>query len=249
MLELNRIYCGDCLDVMNDIQDGSVDMVLADPPYGTTACKWDSVIPLGKMWLQLKRIIKSTGAIVLTASQPFTSQLISSNYSMFKYEWIWDKALPVGHLNAKKMPMKLHENICVFYKSPPTYNPIKTMGHERKIAKAVYNKPADGNSSYGAEKRDTFYNSTERYPVSIQRFNNAVQKNKVHPTQKPVALMEYLIMTYTNKGDLVLDFTIGSGTTAVACRNLHRDFIGIEKEQKYVEIANRRILNAEPQLF
>ena len=249
MLEINKIYCGDCLELMHEIQDKSIDMVLADPPYGTTACKWDSVIPLAPMWEQIERIIKQNGAIVITSSQPFTSVLILSNLSLFKYEWIWDKSLPVGHLNAKKRPLKLHENICVFYKKQPTYNPLKTFGHNKKIARAVYKKHADGNSVYGAEERDTFYSSTERYPVSIQRFNGANQKNKTHPTQKPLSLMEYLIMTYTNKGDIVLDFAIGSGTTAVACINLHRNFIGIEKEQKYVDIANKRITQAEPQLF
>ena len=248
-METNKIYQGDCLSVMKDISDGSVDMVLTDPPYGTTACKWDSIISLGPMWEHLKRVIKKNGAIVMTASQPFTSRLISSNYDMFKYEWIWDKSLPTGHLNAKKLPMKVHENICVFYDKAPTYNPLKTFGHETKTARAIYSKPADGNSCYGAEKRDTFYSRTDRFPVSIQRFNNAVQKNKVHPTQKPIALMEYLIRTYTNKNELVLDFTIGSGTTAVAAIQTGRNYIGIEQDPEYCKIANQRILNAEPQLF
>ncbi len=238
------LYQGDCLDVMKNIPDKSVHMILSDPPYGTTACKWDSIIPLEPMWEHLKRIIKPNGAIVMTASQPFTTVLIASNMKMFKYELIWQKTHPKGHLNAKKQPMRAHENICVFYSNPPTYNPQKTQGHNRKVAKTQYNKPADGNSTYGAEVRNTSYDSTERYPLSVQVFSNADQLNKVHPTQKPLLLMEYLIKTYTNEGEIVLDVTMGSGTTGVACCNLSRKFLGIEKDKKYFKISQKRIKEA-----
>ena len=197
------------------------------------------------MWEQLKRVIKPNGAIVMTASQPFTTTLIASNMKMFKYDLIWQKTHPKGHLNAKKQPMRAHETVCVFYGKPPTYNPQKTKGHNRKVARTQYDKPADGNSAYGAEARNTSYDSTERYPLSVQIISNADQSNKVHPTQKPVALMEYLIKTYTNEGETVLDFTMGSGTTGVACVNQNRQFIGIEKDDKYFEIAKKRIKEAK----
>lgn len=234
---------GDCLDRMKEIPDGSVDMILADPPYGTTACKWDSVIDLPLMWEQLKRIIKSSGAVVMTASQPFTSVLIGSNLKQYKYNWVWNKVLPRGHLNAKKMPLRVFEDVCVFYAKPCTYNPQKTTGHKRKVARTVYTKDGDGSQVYGKEVRDTSYDSTERYPTGILEFSTANQHGKVHPTQKPVELMEYLIKTYTNENECVLDFTMGSGTTGVACRNLSRSFIGIEMDDKYYDIAKERIIN------
>ena len=236
-----KLIHGNCLEKMKEIKDGSVDMVLADPPYGTTACKWDSVIPLEPMWKQLKRVIKPNGAIVMTASQPFTTILISSNMKMFKYCWYWNKVLPRGHLNAKKMPLKVIEDIVVFYSKPPTYNPQKTTGHKRVIKHSVYEKAGKGEQVYGKEKRDTYYNSTERYPANILKFSTANQLNKVHPTQKPVALMEYLIKTYTNKSETVLDFVMGSGTTGVAAKKLNRHFIGIELDKEYFDIAKGRI--------
>ena len=239
-----RLMQGDCLERMKEIPDGSVDAVICDPPYGTTACKWDSVIPLDKMWEQLKRIIKPSGAIVLTASQPFTSNLIMSNTQMFKYCWVWNKVLPRGHLNAKKMPLRVFEDIVVFYSKPCTYNPQKTTGHKRKVARTRYTKEGDGNQVYGKEVRDTFYDSDERYPTGIIEISTANQHGKVHPTQKPVTLMEYLIKTYTNEGDIVLDFTMGSGTTGVACANTNRKFIGIEQDEKYFSIAKNRIETA-----
>lgn len=232
---------GDCLERMKEIPSGSVDMILTDPPYGTTACKWDSIIPLEQMWEQLKRVIKPNGAIVMTASQPFTTTLIASNMKMFKYCWYWNKVLPRGHLNAKKQPLRVIEDVVVFYKKPCTYNPIKTQGHKRKVAHTKYNKAGDGSQVYGKEVRDTKYDSTERYPNGIIEISTASQAGKVHPTQKPVALMEYLIKTYTNESETVLDFAMGSGTTGVACRNLNRNFIGIELDNEYFEIAKKRI--------
>ena len=239
-----KLMRGDCLERMKEIEDGSVDMVLTDPPYGTTACKWDSIIPLEPMWEQLKRVIKPNGAIVMTASQPFTTTLIVSNMKMFKYCWVYKKSLPTGHLNAKRMPMRGFEDVAVFYSKPPTYNPQKTTGHKRKVAHTKYSKEGSGEQAYGKEVRDTHYDSTERYPTGIIEINNAVQSGKLHPTQKPVALMEYLIKTYTNEGETVLDFTMGSGTTGVACANLGRKFIGIEKDEGYFNIAENRIKEA-----
>ncbi len=242
--ENNWLMLGDCLERMKEIPEGIVDMILTDPPYGTTACKWDSIIPLDLMWEQIKRVIKPNGAIVLTAAQPFTSILISANIKEYKYNWVWNKVLPRGHLNAKKMPLRVFEDVCVFYKKPCTYNPQKTTGHKRKVAKAVYDKPGDGSRVYGKEVRNTYYDSTERYPTGIIEISSANQFGKLHPTQKPVALMEYLIKTYTNNGETVLDFTMGSGTTGVACKNLNRKFIGIEMDEKYFEIAKKRILES-----
>ena len=235
---------GDCLERMKEIADSSVDLVLTDPPYGTTACKWDSIIPLEPMWEQLKRVIKPNGAIVMTASQPFTTTLISSNMKMFKYCWVWNKVLPRGHLNAKKMPLRVFEDVAVFYSKPCTYNPQKTFGHKRKVARTKYNKEGDGSQVYGKESRDTFYDSDERYPTGIIEISTANQHGKVHPTQKPVALMEYLIKTYTNEGETVLDFTLGSGTTGVACVNTGRKFIGIELDTHYFNVAKDRIIAA-----
>jgi len=196
------------------------------------------------MWKELKRLIKPNGAIVLNAAQPFTTKLIASNYDMFKYCWYWNKVLPRGHLNAKKAPLRVIEEIAVFYKKPPTYNPQKTTGHKRKIATTVYNKEGDGSQVYGKENRNTFYDSTERYPTGLIEISTANQHNKVHPTQKPVELMEYLQLTYSNEGDTVLDFCLGSGTTGVAAKNLNRNFIGIELDKTYFNIAQTRIDNS-----
>ena len=234
-------WLGDCLELMQNIPDGSVDMILADLPYGSTRCSWDSIIPFEPLWAQYKRIIKPNGAIVLTASQPFTSALVMSNPKMFKYEWIWEKSHPKNHLNAKKQPMRAHENVLVFYKSQCNYFPIKTSGHSRKVAKTSYIKENTGDSAYGREVRVTDYDSTERYPRSVQVFSNADLTNVLHPTQKPVALFEYLIKTYTNEGDLVVDNVAGSGTTGVACENLNRRYILIEQEEKYFNTLTQRI--------
>jgi len=241
MKERYKLFQGDCLELMKDIPDGSIDMIFCDLPYGSTQCKWDIIIPFEPLWEQYNRIIKRNGAIILFSNQPFTSLLIMSNIKMFKYEWIWQKTHPKGHLNAKKMPMRAHENICVFYKKPPTYNPQMTHGHKRKVAITNYIKENDGNSCYGKEVRNTSYDSTDRYPLDVQVFSNGNQSNKVHPTQKPVALCEYLIKTYTNENEIVLDNCMGSGTTGVATLNINRKFIGMEKDKKYFKIAEKRI--------
>lgn len=230
-----QLYRGDCLDVMKDIPDGSVDMILTDPPYGTTQCKWDSIIPLEPMWAQLKRIIKPNGAIVMTAAQPFSSILGASNVEDLRYSWVWEKTSATGHLNAKKMPMKNHEDVMVFYKKQPTYNPqgIQRFG---KTTRRGGNGGCYGKS--GAENFQEFTN----YPRTIQKFQS--EGKTTHPTQKPVALMEYLIKTYTSDGETVLDFTMGSGTTGVACGNTGRKFIGIELDRDYYHIARKRIAEA-----
>ena len=237
-----RLMQGDCIDKMKDIESGSIDMVLTDPPYGTTRCKWDSIIDLGLMWEQLKRIIKPNGAIVMTASQPFTSVLTCSNLKLFKYSLVWEKTTATGHLNAKRMFMRAHEDILVFYGKPPTYNPQKTTGHKRKVSSAESKSNCIKTAVYG-DHGLTSYDSTERYPRSVIKTSTDKQKSKLHPTQKPVALMEYLIKTYTSEGETVLDFTMGSGTTGVACANLSRNFIGIELDTGYFEMAEKRITN------
>lgn len=240
-----KLMKGDCLERMKEIPDGSVDMILTDPPYGTTACKWDSVIPLEPMWTELKRIIKSNGAVVMTASQPFTSSLVMSEPKLFRYDLVYEKPAGTGFFNAKKMPLRNHESILVFYKKLPTYNPQFTHGHKRKSAV----KKAVNSECYGKAFKKTNYDSTSRYPRSVQKFSSDKQKANFHPTQKPVSLMEYLIKTYTNEGETVLDFTMGSGTTGVACKNLNRNFIGIELDEAYFEIAHERIKNTpNPQL-
>ena len=235
-----QLYKGDCLEIMKDIPDKSVDMILCDLPYGTTKNKWDSVLSLDELWEQYERIIKDNGAIVLFAQTPFDKVLGCSNLKMLRYEWIWEKTSATGHLNAKKMPMKAHENILVFYKKLPTYNPQKTAGHKRKVSKAEHKINCVKTTNYG-EHGLTTYDSTERYPRSVQVFKTDKQKESLHPTQKPVALLEYLIKTYTNEGETVLDNCMGSGSTGVACLNTNRKFIGIEKDDKYFDIACNRI--------
>lgn len=212
-------------------------MVLCDLPYGTTACRWDTIIPFEPLWAHYKRIIKEGGAIVLTASQPFTSALVMSNPSWFKYEWIWEKSKATGYLNAKKMPLMASESVLVFYKSPPTYNPQKTPG--KPYNKGTAHRPTN---VYGAQKETEVKNDTgDRYPRNIIYFRTAESEGKLHPTQKPVSLFEYLIRTYTNQGDTVLDNCAGSGTTGIAARNLKRNFILIEKDPEYCEIAKKRL--------
>ena len=237
----SALFQGDCLDIMPLIPDNSIDMILADLPYGTTACKWDTIIPFDKLWEQYERIIKPNGAIVLTASQPFTSALVMSNPKMFKYEWIYEKTKASNFMLAKKQPMKYHENVCVFYKKQPTYNPQMTDAEvlDKRKSEGVYDCKDDGvlGSDVKAFRK---LETGLRYPRSVQRFNNSDKTNIVHPTQKPVALFEYLIKTYTNEGETVLDNTMGSGTTCLAAKELNRKFIGIEKEPKYYEIACRR---------
>jgi len=235
-----QLYQGDCLEVMKNIPDNSVDLVLADPPYGTTACSWDSVIPLEPMWEQLKRITKPNSAIVLFGQEPFSSILRLSNIKDYKYDWIWDKVKPGAFATAKYAPLKQHELISVFYGKSGSYNPQMVKRDKTKKSK-IYTSSDSASVKYNDGIERTY---TELYPKTIITESNAQQKGKVHPTQKPVALMEYLIKTYSNEGDVVLDFCAGSGTTGVAAKNLNRDFIGIEMDEGYFKIAQERIEKA-----
>ena len=234
------LWQADCLEAMRRIADGSVDMVLCDLPYGTTQCAWDSVIPVDALWREWHRVTKENGAICLFGAEPFSSLLRMSNLQEFKYDWIWDKVKGTGFLNIKKQPLRNHEIISVFYRRQCTYNPQMTHGH---IRKQTHRRSNTQGAVYGGAA-ENFYDSTDRYPCSIQVFSTDTQKSAVHPTQKPVALLEYLIRTYTNEGETVLDSTMGSGSTGVACVNTGRGFIGIELEEKYCTIAQERIREA-----
>jgi len=238
------LFNEDCLKVMPEIADKSVDMILCDLPYGTTACKWDTIIPFDKLWERYERIIKDNGAIVLFASQPFTSVLVSSNLKMFKYEWIWEKSKASNFLLAKKQVLKAHENILVFGKGSVVYYPQKTQGKPYSGEKRA-GKKGSITDVYNDVPNPTFRNGSEdglRNPRSVQYFKTAESEGKtLHPTQKPVALLEYLIKTYTNEGELVLDNTMGSGSTGVACKNTNRKYIGIEMDVNYFEIGVNRI--------
>lgn len=230
---------GDCLEVMKSIPDGSIDAIITDPPYGTTACKWDSVIPFEPMWAELKRIIKPNGAIVLFGCEPYSSALRVSNIKEYRYDWVWQKNRHSSPLLAKKQPLR-YENISVFYKNQSQYNPQglieinKTMKNSKSSGGEIINGER-GKTSLLGEYKQQFTN----YPVQIIKFE--VESNTVHGTQKPVALLEYLVKTYTNENETVLDFTMGSGTTGVACKNLNRKFIGIELDSNYFKIARNRI--------
>ena len=232
------LYNGDCLEIMKNISDKSVDMILCDLPYGTTACKWDTVIPFKPLWEQYNRIIKDNGAIVLFGSEPFSSALRMSNIKNFKYDWIWDKVNRyTGYGSCKYAPLKRYEIVSVFYKSKPTYNPQMMQGKP-------YKKTGDYSSKiYGTDKvKKHGKNNGERYPFNILQYKGDDKKNGfLHPTQKPIALLEYLIKTYTNEVDVVLDNCMGSGSTGVACVNTNRDFIGIELDKDYFNIAKQRI--------
>jgi DNA modification methylase len=237
-----NLHHGDCLEVMDALiaQGVTVDAIITDPPYGTTACKWDSVIPFEAMWERLNKLIKPNGAIVLFGSEPFSSALRISNIKNYKYDWIWDKKASGNHGLAKFQPMKIHENIMLFSLKTHEYNPIKTKGKLRK--KGGY--PNVNSIAAGMKEIEPRF-SDEYYPKSIIEISNASRKGKVHPTQKPVALMQYLIKTYTHEGETVLDFTMGSGTTGVACINTGRGFIGIERDEAYFDIAKQRIADAQ----
>jgi len=235
-----KLMQGDCLELMKDIPDKSIDMILCDLPYGTTACSWDTIIPFEPLWEQYERIIKDNGAIVLTASQPFTSALVMSNPKLFKYEWVWDKVKPSTGLHAKHQPLRQHESVLIFSKRKATYKPIMTKANNRKETITSNNGEAFG----GAMVTRRHDNKGKSYPRSILTLSNANQRGKVHPTQKPVELFEYFIKTYTNEGDTVLDNCMGSGTTGVACKNLNREFIGMELDEGYFNIAKERIENA-----
>lgn len=240
-LAMNLLH-GDCLQVMSSIPDNSIDLILADPPFGTTNCRWDTCIDLAELWKHYKRIAKKNAAIVLFAQSPFDKVLGCSNLPWLRYELIWEKSSATGHLNAKKMPMKAHENILVFYDKLPTYNPQKTTGHVRKTAT---HRSDDSSPVYRKQKTlGLSYDSTERYPRSVLKFASDKQRLALHPTQKPVALIEWLISTYSNEGDLVMDNCMGSGTAAVAAQNLSRRFIGIEMDAGYFDVAKSRVASA-----
>ena len=242
-----KLYQGDCLDVMRDIPDGSIDMILCDLPYGITARnKWDTVIPFEPLWEQYERVIKDNGAIVLFASGMFTSELMQSNRKMWRYNLVWQKTNPTGFLNANRMPLRSHEDICVFYKRLPNYNPQKTTGHVRKVSTKENKRNSKMSTDYGKHGLVT-YDSTERYPTSVLTYKTDKQKvdGKLHPTQKPVALLEWLVKTYTNEGETVLDNCMGSGSTGVACVNTGRKFIGIELDQGYFNVARERLNKLE----
>lgn len=237
-----KLYNGDCLEVMDYLieQGIKVDAIITDPPYGTTACKWDSVIPLDKMWERLNKLIKPNGAICLFGNEPFSSKLRMSNIKNYKYDWNWNKVRGVGHLNAKKRPMMCVEDIMVFYKKQCVYNP--QMRHRDKPRLSMNNATQQ---VYGKSKKD-FKGDTldKKYPINLITFSKSAQKDMIlHPTQKPVDLLEYLIKTYTNENELVLDFTMGSGSTGVACLNTNRKFVGIELDENYFNIAKNRIEN------
>ena len=230
---------GECLEQMKLIPSGSIDAIITDPPYGTTQCKWDSVIPFKPMWEQLSRIIKPNGAILLFGSEPFSSVLRMSNIKNYKYDWVWEKSKATNFLNAKKQPLRAKENILVFYKKQPTYNPQMTKG--KSYNKGIRKKQTK-DDVYGSFNQTEVKSEGNRYPRDVLYFKTAETEGKTfHKTQKPVKLMEYLIKTYTNENETVLDFTMGSGTTGVACKNLGRDFIGIEMDDKYFDIAKKRI--------
>ena len=246
MKEQYKLYKGDCLEVMDQLieQEIKVDMILTDPPYGTTACKWDSVIPFDEMWERLNKLIKPDGAIVLFGSEPFSSQLRVSNIKNFKYDWKWDKVVGSNFVNAKRMPLKIYEDVCVFYSKQPTYNPqmtIRQKENERISGKSKLKE----NRINGVQQiiRDT--TNRKKYPVNKLEFNRLSKelnsKYVLHPTQKPVSLLMYLVRTYTNENQVILDFTMGSGSTGVAAMLTDRRFIGIELDDKYFEIAENRI--------
>ena len=245
MLEIDRIYLGDCLELMNDITDKSIDCVICDLPYGTTQNKWDIVIPLDTLWKEYKRIVKPNGAIVLTSQGIFTANLIVSNLKMFKYKWVWEKSKSTNFLNAKKQPLRKHEDVCVFYVKQPVYNPQMIEGEP--YDKGMRKDQLSG--SYGDFHSVHVQSDGMRYPTDIIYFKTSESEGKViHPTQKPVELIRYLIRTYTNEGDLILDNCIGSGTTAIAAIKEKRHFIGMELNKEYYDIACERIKKEQEEI-
>lgn len=237
-----ELYQGDCLEKMVEVPDHTVDMIFTDLPYGTTHNVWDKRISLEELWKQYKRVLKSGGVVLLFSQQPFTTDLINSNRKWFRYEWVWQKSVPVGFLNANRMPLRSHENIVVFYEHLPTYNPQKTPGKPytaKRSALATHN--------YGHFDRATTINNGERYPRDVLTFSNGNNASKIHPTEKPVDLLAYMIRTYTDEEETVLDSCMGSGSCGVACQHLGRNFIGIEKDPGYFEAARKRIADAVKQ--
>lgn len=239
------LYRGDALEVLPLLAAKGItaDMIFADPPYGTTHCRWDAVIDIPKMWAVLKSVSHKHTPILLFCQQPFTSVLGASNLRQLRYAWVWEKAQPTGFLNARRMPMKAHEDILVFYNKLPKYRPVKTGGHPRKIVKAAHQRRCRQGEIYHSHDNYRDYISTERYPRSVLKYKTDKQTSCLHATQKPVALLEYLIRTYTDEGDTVIDFAMGSGSTAVACRHTGRRFIGIEIDRHIFQTAYNRIIN------
>ena len=244
MIPTTTLLQGDCLELMGDIPDKSIDAIICDLPYGTTSCKWDSIIPFEPLWEQYERTIKDNGAIVLTASQPFASALIMSNPKIFKYQWVWYKNLRTGFANAKRQPMKAHELVLVFYKKPPTYNPIKVRRTTQKAGNKTKKFGEVYNNTYYQVNQDNQSDFINPHDVLEIKCIHGTQK-RYHNTQKPVELLEYLLKTYTNEGDVVLDNTMGSGTTGIACINTNRNFIGMELDEGYFNIATNRIQEAK----
>ena len=242
--EKYKLYQGDCLSIMDDLINSNIkfDAIITDPPYGTTACKWDTIIPLNEMWLRINKLIKPNGAIVLFGSEPFSSALRMSNIKNYRYDLIWEKNNAGNFQLAKKQFLKYHENISVFYKKQPTYNPQGIIKLEKPVIQSNKGKAGKLGHLSSEKKREVYSQEYTNYPKSILRF--ARPSKSLHPTQKPVALLEYLIKTYTKEGELILDFTMGSGSTGVACINTNRRFVGIELDETYFKIANERIENA-----
>lgn len=240
MREHSIIICGDCIEVMKNMEDHSVDFLFTDPPYGTTNCKWDTPLCLPEFWEQTNRIVKPGGCKALFAQTPFAQVLGCSNIDQLRYEWIWEKNQPTGHLNAKKMPMKAHENILIFYDKLPTYHPQMTHGHERKASTAEHKRNCKSGEVYH-DYGLTTYDSTDRYPRDVLKGPTDKQKSCLHPTQKPVWLCEQLVLTYTDENDVVLDCCMGSGSIGVACRNTGRRYIGIDNDPKWVDVARNRL--------
>jgi site-specific DNA-methyltransferase (adenine-specific) len=247
----NKLYRGECIEIMSTLPDGCVDMVFADLPYGSTQNSWDSLIPFDKLWEAYTRVVKEDGAIVLTAQPPFDKVLACSNLKDFRYEWIWEKNKATGHLNAKKMPMKAHENVLVFYRKLPTYNPQKTVGHKpmNAVLPRDHIPEPDKKRNYNhVDKRlGNVGGGTDRYPRDVLYFPviNNDDPLKFHPTQKPVSLIEYFIKTYSNPGDTILDNCMGSGSTCIACINTEREYIGIEFEEEYYNLAQQWISSVQ----
>lgn len=246
MINMINLMQGDCLELMKDIPDESVDIILCDLPYGTTACKWDTIIPFEPLWEQYERVIKDNGAIVLTGQEPFSSHLRMSNIKDYRYDWKWDKVVGSNFINAKRMPLKVYEDVMIFYKRQPTYNPQMVLREEKNFR--VSGKSGNNsNRVNGVKQLSGVASDKMKYPtnkIKINRLEKELNsKHVIHPTQKPVALFEYLIKTYTNEGETVLDNCMGSGTTGVACKNLNRKFIGMELDEKYFNIAKDRVEN------
>lgn len=239
----NLIY-GDTIEEMSNLESGSIDMILCDLPYAKTKNEWDVIIPFDNLWKQYCRLIKENGAIVLFGQGGFSAKLILSNEKMYRYTIIWEKTQPSGFLNARKMPLRTHEDMLVFYKKLPTYNPQKTTGHSRKVSSAIHKRNSKKTTNYGSHGLSG-YDSTERFPTSVWKFPKDTQKSALHPTQKPVELLKKLILTYSNKGDTILDNTMGVGSTGVSCSETERSFIGIENNQTYFDIATERIKKNE----